>query len=74
MKGCNKVREQIQKREGGWNEEHARQRASKDADRKKGDGEGGKRKSEGAMRLWIIQNELKGRRDRRRGEIGSGSH
>lgn len=36
--------------------------------------ERGERGSEGAMRLWIIQNELKGRRDRRRGEIGSGSH
>lgn len=31
-------------------------------------------KSEGTMQLWIIQNELKGGRDRRRGEIGSGSH
>lgn len=41
---------------------------------KRGMERGGKRKSEGAMRLWIIQNELKGRRDRRRGEIGSGSH
>lgn len=34
VKGCNKVREQIQRRG------HARQRASKDADRKEGDGEG----------------------------------
>lgn len=30
--------------------------------------------SEGTTQLWIIQNELKGGRDRRRGEIGSGSH
>lgn len=35
---------------------------------------GGKRESEGAMQLWIIQNELKGGRDRRREESGSGSH
>lgn len=33
-----------------------------------------KSESEGAMRLWIIQNELKGGRDMRRGETGSGSH
>lgn len=30
--------------------------------------------SKRAMQLWIIQSELKGGRDGRRGEIGSGSH
>ena len=41
---------------------------------KRGMERGERRESEGAMRLWIIQNELKGGRDGRRGEIGSGSH
>lgn len=37
-------------------------------------GGGEKSESKGAMQLWIIQSELKGGRDGRRGEIGSGSH
>lgn len=60
-------------REGGING-NERQRTSEHADRKQGGWRGERRESEGAMWLWIIQNELKGGRDRRRGEIGSGSH
>lgn len=60
-------------REGGRNG-NERQRASEHADRKEGGWRAERRESEGAMRLWIIQNELKGGRDRRRAEIGSGSH
>lgn len=60
--------------EAGRGGRDGRRSASEHADRKESGGEGERRESEGAMRLWIIQNELKGGRDRRRGEIGSGSH
>lgn len=74
VKGCHKVREQIERR--GGRDGNERQRAGEHADRKEGDGEGkvGKWESEGAMQLWIIQNQLKGGRSGRRGESGSGSH
>lgn len=57
----------------GEETEQERERANTQTG-KMGGMEGKKRESEGAMLLWIIQSELKGGRDRRRGEIGSGSH
>lgn len=71
VKGCHKVREQIERRGKRRERETESERTCR---QERGGWRGEKRENEGAMRLWIIQNELKGGRDRRRGEIGSGSH
>lgn len=71
VKGCHKVREQIERRGKRRGRETESERKCR---QERGGWRGEERESEGAMWLWIIQNELKGGRDGRRGEIGSGSH
>lgn len=59
VKGCNEVREQIERR----GKEKTERQSEGTRIRKRG---GWRGKNEGAMRLWIIQKELKGGRVGRR--------